>query len=196
MHPANYNDKELVAKLTAGDDAAWTYILVEVIAPLTRMRKYTETFFRYSLSTDAIITRCWMILQHNDYARLRKFRFESSLKTWLYLIVWEASACEIREKTGKIPFELSETDNFDALIATASSKDLELKDEMRLANQMLSKLWAESPRQVLVLLSRNCLNLASREVGAFLNESVSNVDQLNKRAKEKMKTFRKENCNE
>ncbi len=187
------SDRELVAALIANDGRAWEYVLVEVLAPILKMQKYTSICRDHSLSSDAVLTRVWMILQKNDYARLRKFRFEASFKTYLFLIVREAQRSELREKIGKVPLVLSDDEAYTTQIACSRSDDTcEIEDEMSVANRLLGRLWKDNPKQAMVLLMRTTLGITSKDVALFLQESSANVDQLNKRAKEKMKALRKE----
>ena len=185
-------DRELVDLLIQNDSGAWDYLLLEVIAPLSRMRKYVEICNRYGLSTDSLVTRVWMMLTRNDFRRLRNFRFEASFKTYLFIIIREAQRAEVREKTGKIQFVLSEDNEFCSRIRCKDRSDApDLVDEMRYTNTLLGKLWQENPRHAWVLLMRNSLNMSARETAAFLDVKESNVDQMNKRAKYRMNELRK-----
>jgi len=185
---AALSDRELVALLLQEDSGAWDYLLFDVIAPLCRTRKYLEICKKFSIPFDSLVTAVWMILHKNDYKRLRIFRFGSSFKTYLYLIVREAQRNEVNNVLGKIPLELSEDDDCYTQIADRNNYDsVELKEELNAANGLLARLWLENPQQAWVLLMRNSLNLSSKEVAALLNESPANVDQLNSRAKAKMK---------
>lgn len=190
---ADLTDQDLVALLLQSDQGAWDYVLLELVAPLTRIRKYVEIFNKHGLSTDILITRVWMLLEKDDYRRLRAFRFGASFKTYLFIIVREAQKYEIQEKIGKNPYILSDEDDFGTQIPDKEGTDSpELKDEMRYANNLVGRLWQDNPLQAWVLIMRNSLKLSAKEVSSFLNESSSNVDQLNKRAKEKMNALRKE----
>ncbi len=185
-------DRELVDLLIQNDSGAWDYLISEVIAPLSRMRKYVEMCNRYGLSTDSLVTRVWMMLTRNDFRRLRNFRFGSSFKTYLFIIVREAQRAEIREKTGKIQFVLSEDNEFCSRIRCKDRSDApDLVDEMRYTNILLGRLWQENPRHAWVLLMRNSLNMSAKETAAFLNVKESNIDQMNKRAKRRMSELRK-----
>lgn len=190
---ADLTDQDLVALLLQSDPGAWDYVLLELVAPLTRIRKYVEIFNKHGLSTDILITRVWMLLEKDDYRRLRAFRFGASFRTYLFIIVREAQKYEMKEKIGKNPYILSEEDDFGSQIPGKEGTDSpELKDEMRYANNLVGRLWQDNPLQAWVLIMRNSLKLSAKEVSSFLNESSSNVDQLNKRAKEKMNALRKE----
>ena len=190
---ADLTDQDLVALLLQSDPGAWDYVLLELVAPLTRIRKYVEIFNKHGLSTDILITRVWMLLEKDDYRRLRAFRFGASFRTYLFIIVREAQKYEMKEKIGKNPYILSDEDDFGTQIPDKEGTDSpELKDEMRYANNLVGRLWQDNPLQAWVLIMRNSLKLSAKEVSSFLNESSSNVDQLNKRAKEKMNALRKE----
>ena len=186
------NDNDLIDLLLKDDPQAWDYVILELITPLCRAQKYLSLCSKYSISPDSLVTQVWMVLRNNDFRKLRLFRFGASFTTYLYIIVREAHRYEIKENVGKIPYELSEDDDFCSQIADREKSDsAELKDEMRYANELLARLWDDNPQQAWVLLMRNSLKLSAKDVATFLNESSENVDQMNSRAKSKMKQMRK-----
>ena len=186
------SDRDLVARLLENDQDAWSYLLLDVIAPITRIRKYTEILAKNSIPAEAVLSRVWMILSANDFRRLRNFRFAASLKTYMAFIVREAHRAEVREKIGKIPLVLSEVDSYASLIAGRdSSNDYELRDEIADKNALYRQLWDANSQQAFVFLLRFSLGLSSAEVGSLLDLSVSNVDQLKKRAKDKLTSLMK-----
>ena len=194
MNYKDISDKKLVGLLLQEDMNAWDYVLTELVAPICYSRKYTEICAKNSISPDSLITRVWMLLRNNDYRKLHLFRGDSSFTTYLFIVVREAQRYEVREKNGKISLVLSEDDTYCSQIMSREGSDsAELQDEMRFANELFAGLWQENPQQALVLLMRNALNLSAREVASFLNESAGNVDQMNSRAKTKMRKLRRGN---
>ena len=130
---ADLTDQDLVALLLQSDQGAWDYVLLELVAPLTRIRKYVEIFNKHGLSTDILITRVWMLLEKDDYRRLRAFRFGASFRTYLFIIVREAQKYEIKEKIGKNPYILSDEDDFGSQIpGKEGTGDDEGKDDVLL----------------------------------------------------------------
>lgn len=194
MSTSNYaslSDRNLVDLLLQGNQKAWEYVLINLVAPLSRQSKYLQICKKYNISPDALVTATWQILHKNDYQRLRLFRFESSFKTYLFLIVREAQRNEVKQALGKTPLELSEEEDISSLIADKRHGDSpEVKDEIDFANRIFAQLWRENPKQAWVLLMRTCLGQPAKVVASFMNETPSNVDQLNSRAKDKMKKLK------
>ena len=189
---ASLPDRELVDLLLQGNQKAWDYVLLNLVAPLSRQSKYMQICKKYSISPDSLVTAVWLILYKNDYQRLRLFRFESSFKTYLFIIVREAQRNEVKQTLGHIPPEMSEVEDLIPLIADRRHCDTpEVKDEIDFANELFAQLWRESPKQAWVLLMRTCLDLPAKTVALFMEESASNVDKMNSRAKEKMNQLRK-----
>ena len=188
---ASLSDRELVDLLLQGNQKVWEYVLLDLVAPLSRQSKYMQICKKYSISPDSLVTATWLILQKNDYQRLRLFRFESSFKTYLFIIVREAQRNEIKRLVGKIPPDMSETDDDCSLIADKRHIDSpEVKDEINFANGDFAQLWQDNPKQAWVLLMRTSLELPAKVVASFMNETASNVDKLNSRAKTKMNQLR------
>ncbi len=188
------SDRDFVACLLQNDPAAWNYLLVELVTPMTRYSKYARICAKYNIPPDSLVTRVWLLLRKNDFRKLRLFRFDSAFTTYLFIIIREAQRYEIKETLGKIPCELSENDCLCTQIVSKTRSDsVELTDEMNYANKLLSVLWDDNPQQAWVLLMRNSLKLSSKEVALFLNKSSENVDQMNSRAKIKMKQLKKMN---
>ena len=189
---ASLSDHELIDLLLQEDQGAWEYVLLNLVAPLSRQSKYMQICKKYNISPDSLVTAVWMILHNNDYQRLRLFRFEASFKTYLFIIVREAQRNEVKQTLGKIPLELSENDDYSTQIADGRHYDSpEVKDEVNFANGLLAQLWRDNPKQAWVLLMRTCLGLSAKAVSSFLGETAANVDQMNSRAKAKMNQLRR-----
>ena len=72
------DDHRLVAALMADDDAAWNYVVTEMITPLVRanVKGIAEMLYRYSIPTDALAGKVFLDLRKSNYTALRNFRFE------------------------------------------------------------------------------------------------------------------------
>ncbi len=187
------NDRELVAQLLAMNPAAWDYLCIEVIAPMTRTAKYVQIFNRYAIPLDSIIGQVYLDLTGDDCRRLRKFRFEGRLEAWLYFQLKDSVKRILREASGKIPFTRSENDfQSSPVILSMDSGDDRPEREMSReeANYCIAQLWKENPMKAYVLLLRFRQDLSAGEVGLLLGKGSNNIDQIGSRAKAGMREIR------
>lgn len=186
-------DRDLVARLIAGDSDAWTSIQKDVVEPLFRanIKGIAQQCERAGLSSDAVFSRLYLNLSRDGFAPLRGFRFECAFSTWLYWHVWNAAQGAIRETVGKIDLTLSDPADLDALNGQKDNPpDGGTADAIEEANRLLAKLWEINPVYALVLVLRNVAELTSKEVGVLLRKAPSNVDQINHRAQIRMRALR------
>ena len=189
------DDHRLVAALMADDDAAWNYVVTEMITPLVRanVKGIAEMLYRYSIPTDALAGKVFLDLRKSNYTALRNFRFECRFSSFLYWRIYHAAQGLIREASKEFDYLLS-----DEVLETAQTTQKDsyqtnmLKDEIESTNRLLARLWTQNPTYALVLLLRNDLGLSSKVVGSFLGKTINNVDQINIRAQKTMRKFRDE----
>jgi DNA-directed RNA polymerase specialized sigma24 family protein len=186
-------DRELVARLAAGDSAAWETIHRDIVIPLFRanIKGIAQQCARVGLADDAVFSRLYVNLSRDDFAPLRAFRFGCAFSSWLYWHVWNAAQGAIREATGKFGPRLSDSAVLDALPqqkAPASAPDT--AEAVGEANRLLARLWERNPVYALVLVLRNDIGLSARETGILLGKSSANVDQINHRAQARMRELR------
>lgn len=187
------NDRLLVSALINYDDCAWTYLITEIVNPIALCSRLPirEIFLRHAIPIDSIGGQVFLDLQKNDFTVLRKFRFECRFRSYMYLRIYDAAQKIVRKKIGKIDFVLSDLPIENPLKeGKESSYDLQTKDDVKEANTLLMRLWENNPTQALVLLLKHDVSLSSKEVGRLLGKTSSNIDQINKRAKETIKSYR------
>ena len=189
------DDRKLVLALMKDGEAAWNYVVTELITPLVRanIKGIAEMLRRYSIPVDALAGKVFLDLRKNDFVALRNFRFECRFSSFLYWRLYHAAQGLIRETSKEFDFLLSDEVLEDAQTPQKdSSQSTQLKDEIDSTNRMLARLWVQNPTYALVLLLRNDLGLSSKVVGSFLGKTINNVDQINIRAQKAMRKFRDE----
>lgn len=186
-------DRDLVARLVAGDSPAWASVQNDIVTPLFRanIRGIASQCGRVGISDDAVFSRLYANLSRDDFAPLRAFRFECAFSSWLYWHVWNAAQGAIREITGKIDLTLSDPADLDALNQQkVLPPDGETADAIDEANAFLARLWDSNPVYALVLVLRVDAGLTAKGVGVLLGKNPAYVDQLNHRAQTRMRAFR------
>lgn len=189
------DDRKLVSALMDDDEAAWNYVVTELITPLVRanIRGIAEMLNRYSIPVDALAGKVFLDLRKNDFVALRNFRYECRFSSFFYWRLYHSAQGLIRETSKEFDFLLSDEVLENAQTTQEdSSQSTQLKDEIKSTNRLLARLWAQNPTYALVLLLRNDLGLSSKVVGAFLGKTINNVDQINIRAQKAMRKFRDE----
>ena len=189
------SDRKLVSALMEENEAAWNYVVTELITPLVRanVKGVAEMLARYSIPVDAIASKVFLDLRKNNFIALRNFRYECRFSSFLYWRIYHAAQGLIRETSKEFDFLLSDEVLENAQTTQKdSSQSTQLKDEIKSTNCMLARLWAQNPTYALVLLLRNDLGLSSKVVGSFLGKTINNVDQINIRAQKTMRKFRDE----
>ena len=187
------DDRQLVRALMSDDEAAWNYVVTELITPLVRanVRGMAEILSRYSIPTDALAGKVFLDLRKNDFIALRNFRYECRFSSFLYWRIYHAAQGLIRETSKEFDFLLSDEVLENAQTTQKdSSQSTQLKDEIKSTTCLLARLWTQNPTYALVLLLRNNLGLSSKVVGSFLGKTINNVDQINIRAQKAMRKFR------
>ena len=191
MNYSEIEDRRLVTMLINGDKGAEEYFIAALAAPLVRVCPRFSECVKCSIGLDAITSRLWTICSKNDYARLRLFRGDSSLRTYLSFIVREAINAEVRIVKGLVDVQpVDDPGFFEESETIDERRKTEIADELDEASRMISKLWEKNPRQVLALLMSEHLGMSGNEIGCFLGENRANVNQLKKRAVEKMVEIR------
>ena len=193
MGGVEMDDRQLVRALMSDDEAAWNYVVTELITPLVRanVRGMAEILSRYSIPTDALAGKVFLDLRKNDFIALRNFRYECRFSSFLYWRIYHAAQGLIRETSKEFDFLLSDEVLENAQTTQKdSSQSTQLKDEIKSTNCLLARLWTQNPTYALVLLLRNNLGLSSKVVGSFLGKTINNVDQINIRAQKAMRKFR------
>lgn len=188
------SDREWVDLLVRNEVAAWHALVNDMVLPLTKTRKITEILAKVNESSATVVSELYLDLQKDDFRKLRNFRFEGPFRGWLFFQVKNAVKTVVRKS--RMPFVngLSESE-IDAALDEwiIHDRPAGLQDEVNMGEACFLRLWRENPKHALVLLLKNRLELPSEDVGVLLGvSSANNVDQINRRAKQRMRQFKKE----
>lgn len=186
-------DRDFVARLSAGDSPAWASVQNDIVVPLFRadIRGIASQCARVGLDADAVFSRLYANLSRDDFAPLRAFRFECAFSSWLYWHVWNAAQGAIRETTGKLGMARAALDDSEPQIGQNPSPAVgDFAEAIGEANHLLARLWDGNPGYALVLVLRNAVGLSAKEVGSLMGKKPANVDQINHRAQSRMRTLR------
>ena len=188
------DDKLLVSLLMNYDEAAWNYIITDVIKPLVLSDRLPvrRIFQQYGIPIDSIGGEVFQIFQKNDFAILRSFRYDCKFTSFLFWYIRSAAKNILKKYCKKNEDMLSDTMLENSLMMSKDgSSDLAMQDDIAEKNRLLAKLWQKNPAHAFVLLLRQDLELSSKTVGTLLNKTPGNVDKMNQRAKEQMYEYLK-----
>ena len=115
----------------------------------------------------------------NIYRKLNNFRFESSLKTWVYRISVNCAINHIK-RTGKHKNTVEYADVFAAQGADSVRESMHQMDNEKLVSQLLAGL---SPEQRAVIVLRSIEGLSYHEIAQTLKIPINTVRSRIKRAR-------------
>ncbi len=190
---ATMDDRAMVALLLKNDPSVWRDLLARIATPLVREKKYREMLARHALEPEDLLQQLCEQLCKDDYAKLRSFRFDCSLTTFLY---WQVkgivggmtrTAGWLRESlpTGDAGIE----EISDARPAGSSDPAfnpgarVSRKEELSSARRKITQLWEENPEGAYALLLKAELDVPSATVAVLLGKKQNTVDQLVSRAR-------------
>ncbi len=180
------DDRYLVSRLIAMDEAAWTFVVGDRILPsIAHSRKWREELCRLGVGHDAVATEVFLMLTANNCEHLRDFRFECAFSSRLY--TWVLAAMQtIRRAHGKeLPRDLSDHSGETYLSGAQPPRPegaLAAREGLAGLNRGIAALWKSNPVHAVVLILRDSEGLRSREVAAMLGLTIANVDQIHRRA--------------
>ena len=190
------DDRELVARLRAGDEAAFAELLDRYDAPLRRLAR---SFVKTPSAADDVVQETW----EGVIKGIDRFEERSSLKTWIFRILVNRARTRGVKDSRMLPFSsLGEEDvgpavepsRFDAA-GMWRSRPAELAgdpDHRLLAGELREQLLAavdELPaRQRAVITLRDVVGLPSDEVASLLEISDGNQRLLLHRARARVRS--------
>ena len=175
--------KDILARACAGDLPAF-----EVIYKATASFVYNVACRIVNNREDAeeVVQEVFLII-HN---KLKGFRFESSLKTWVYRITvncainYAKKAARIRNKTVEYDEELTA-----GAVASAATEEMEQKESGEMVDKLLNTL---NPDQRSCVVLRSIEGLSYQEIAETLKININTVRTRLKRAREKLLEARKQ----
>lgn len=189
-----FSDQELVERLIENDQDVWKMVIVTMVVPLTKTRKIAEILTKINESSMTVVSELYLDLQKEECRKLKNFRFEGPFRGWLFFQVKNAIKIIIRKSKRAEALDLSDYDVDEALsVWITHDRPSGLQDEVDIGEACFARLWKSNPKFAFVLLLKNKLELPSDEVCMLLGlSSANNVDQINRRAKQQMIQFKKE----
>lgn len=191
-------DRETVRRLLLYDNVVWFEVTQTILLPLARCRKYVETLRRFQLEPEDLVSEVYKIVHRDHFARLKKFRFECSLKSWFYNILREAYSrilFRYEKKKRKITTVSSEIAvNRAQSTIKDGYREIAAVETKRKLNRALVRLWDRNPAEALTFLLREHLELTSKEAAQLLGKTVNHIDVLNMRAKKHLTETGAKSC--
>lgn len=123
------------------------------------------------------------------YDQLKNFRFDSSLKTWIYRITVN-TAINYGKKTNK--FQHQPLEFADGVIAKNEGIDVDKEYNEKIVSSLLQSL---NPDQRTCVILRNIENCSYEEIAKTLNIPINTVRSRLKRARETMLAIKNEVMN-
>lgn len=185
------DDHYLVERLIAGDEDAWTEANLRIYQIVERSGAWRRMLRDWCLSRDDVASEVFLSLAANDWRNLRNFRFECAFSTWLHDQVRAAMTTLRRNFTRERPVDLSEKPGDDAPILWPTphvppTHIVAAREDLESFNVRLAELWDSNPVHAVVLILCKVEGLSAKEAAAITGLSPANIDQINKRALDKL----------
>ncbi|MGE5435791.1 MAG: RNA polymerase sigma factor [Syntrophothermus sp.] len=165
MTDKNAQDFDLVKDFLAGNEGAFNQLV----------KKYHQKIYWHArqmtgnhLDADEILQEVLLVI----YKKLNKFKFESSLYTWIYRITATRSLNLIKRRNLKRIFSLSDFDDDKIRKDDEIIKGIENKEKLEKLDKVLQKLPLKQ-REVFVL--RNFEELSYDEISKITKKSVGGL---------------------
>lgn len=177
----NADDRQIVSLIIEGNSKAIAYFLTH---NCTRIFEYiNKTRLKgLSLQTNDLVNDFYIFLQENNWEKLRQFRFESKLQTWINVV---ASRYFLK----KYARELKETSRNCPPINSIFSFVREGTDERIVRSDMLEAISYLNDKRSKLLLLLDLQGFESNEIAEQLGISTNNVYVLRSRAIKNLKNL-------
>ena len=184
------NDHELVSRLLRNDHEAWEYVLLTVAMRIVRHRKFSEMLSRTSHPTDEVIGELCVRLYKNDFALLRKFRFECPFNIWLGIVlrsvVQKVTGLTGKESQGREILADHQDPNSVFNQAGQAASFVDVHGVVMDKREAFVRFWRENQESAFILLMKNELHLPMERIGALLDRPANTVVQKAKRAQARL----------
>jgi len=177
----NKNDFELVNKFTGGDESAFNKIVLKYQHKIYwHARRMTGNH----LDADEIVQEVLMVM----YKKLKNFKFQSSLYTWIYKITSTRSLNFINKRKIKQAFSFEDEPECSLRKNEDIIENLEIREKLEKVAEMLKKI---PPKQREVFILKNYEQMTYEEISEITGKSVgglkSNYFQAMKKIMEMVK---------
>lgn len=159
------SDEELVKKFLAGEESAFNQLV----------RRYQQKIYWHArrltgnhLDADDILQEVLLVM----YKKLRDYKFESSLYTWIYKITYTRSLNLIKSNKLKRFFSIGSEETPDIKGAEDLVRDLENREKLQILDKVLKQLPVKQ-REVFVM--RHFDELSYEEIAEITGKSVGGL---------------------
>ena len=160
--PEIENDSELVEEFISGNEAAFNKLAIRYQEKIYwHARRMTGNHF----DADEIVQQVLLVM----YNKLKTFKFESSLYTWIYKITSTRSLNLIKKNKLKSLFSI---DNESERVSSSGEEiiaDIDSKNKFLKIQKMLKKI---APKQREVFIFRNFDELSYKEISEITGKSI------------------------
>ncbi len=179
--PDRSNDFELVKDFTNGNESAFNKIVLKYQHKIYwHARRMTGNH----LDADEIVQEVLLVM----YNKLKDFKFQSSLYTWIYRITSTRSLNFIKRRKLKEVFSFEDHPNISVRKDEDIIKNIEVKEKLARIEKYLSKI---PPKQREVFILKNYEQMTYEEIAEVTGKSVgglkSNYFQAMKKIMEMVK---------
>lgn len=172
-------DRELVAFLHEGNNEAILQLL-QKIRPIVKFICNKKLAALQMDETDQIHD-FYIYLQKNNFEKLRSFRFDSQLNTWLFAVCYRFISRQYKTFLKEKKFKTTLIDGVKVYIIDETSQKYMVRAELLDA---ISKLTDKRERLVLILILQG---FEAKEIAENLSTTVNNVYVIKSRAIEKLR---------
>ena len=160
--PEVENDKELVGKFISGDEVAFNRLALRYQEKIYwHARRMTGNHF----DADEIVQQVLLVM----YNKLKTFKFESSLYTWIYKITSTRSLNLIKKNKLKSVFSIEDESERISTSGENIITDIDNKETFTMVQNLLQKI---SPKQREVFVFRNFDELSYKEISEITGKSI------------------------
>lgn len=167
-------DQEIVGKLIEKDPVVTYQFFFVKCRPL--FLKLIRMFYNYPVEYDEFVNEVAMFLMENDCAKLRSFKFESSIYYWLRTCLLRhfiRNRGSVIENVSNEPLYVQDTGSDNAVSNTDAKIDIAI---------LLDKLSKNNERYALVIRLLMIEGVPVEEVAEEIGVRVSNLYNIKKRA--------------
>ncbi|MEZ6093319.1 MAG: sigma-70 family RNA polymerase sigma factor [Pirellulaceae bacterium] len=184
MQQTSDNDRKLIGDILSGHAAGWErFVLAFQDLILARVYQTLRIHFGSANRTDQedIAAEIFAALLEHDLRRLRSFRFESTLATWLSVVAHRTTlrwvSRSLREQRWKSEFD-------ERAVDATEGKTFESKEDIALLKSGLAEL---NPKDRQLLQMFFFEKRSYQEIGSVLAISVNSVGPKLQRAKRRLR---------
>lgn len=172
-------DRELIAFLHEGNDEANLQLLQKIRSIVRFIRN--KKLAAFELDETDLVHDFYIFLQKNNFEKLRSFRFESQLNTWLFPVCYRFVSKQYKRLLKEKALKMTLLDGIELYVKDETTQKYLVRAEVLDA---ISKLTDKREQLVLLLTIQG---YEAKEIAQRLNTTVNNVYVIKSRAIEKLR---------